>query len=478
MISPHSFIPSPLAEPPANIQAEQHVIGTLLANPRNFELVADQLQPKHFADPILARIFGDIRRRVQSGQHADAVTLRNYYQASGVLDEVGGPGYLAELLSAMMPVSTLKPYGTAIVDTWRCRRLIEIAADASARAHLQDDADPADAIASATAAELLALADAGTRDGAVTIGAAAEAALQAADEARMNGGRRRGVATGVEGLDEMTGGFLPGQFVVLGARPAVGKTAVALNIALAAARAGVGTAIFSLEMGAAELAERLLANIAGIPGTRIRDGRLAQAEWDRLVAARQELESLPIHVDDTPALTVERIRLRARAIARKTPLRMAVIDHLGLCAPPVGFERGNIVAATEQNSKAMKAMAKELGVVVLALSQLNRALEGREDKRPGLADLRWSGSIEQDADMVIFLHREEVHLRGREPSRRADDSDQKHAERIAAWRAAVDAVAGRGELIIAKQRRGPTGVVPILFDGAHSRVTDAGEAAR
>lgn len=383
---------------------------------------------------------------------------------------------MAKLLTAMMHHSTLRPYAVAIVDAWRLRRVIEVSQDAIARAHLQDDADPADAIASSAAAELLSVSDAGTKNGAVTIGAAAGAAIRAADEARENGGRRRGVQTGIAGLDEITGGFLPGQLVVLGARPAAGKTAGAMNVALAAARAGTGVAIFSLEMGAEELGERLLANVAGVPGTRIRDGRLAQVEWDRLVAARQELEALPIHVDDTPAMTVERIRLRARAISRKQPLGMIVIDHMGLCAPPVGFERGNIVAATEQNSKAMKAMAKELGVTVLALSQLNRGLESREDKRPGLADLRWSGSIEQDADTVIFLHREEMHLRAREPSRRADDTDAKHAERIANWRAAIDAVAGRGELIVAKQRRGACGTVPILFDGALCRVKDAAGA--
>jgi replicative DNA helicase len=251
---------------------------------------------------------------------------------------------------------------------------------------------------------------------------------------------------------------------------------MALNVALAAARAGIGVALFSLEMSADELGERLLANLTGITGTRIRDGRLAQGEWDRLVAARHDLDALPIHVDATGGLTVERIRLRVRALARKSPIALVVIDHLGLLAPQVGFERAGIVAATEANSKAAKITAKDLGVSVLALSQLNRALEGRDDKRPGLADLRWSGSIEQDADSVIFLHREEVHLLAREPSRRADETDAKHAVRIAAWRAAINEVAGRGELIVAKQRRGPTGTVPIRFDGALCRIEDAGGA--
>ena len=411
---------------------------------------------------------------MKAGQHADAVVLRNHYAAAGVLEEVGGASYLAELLTALMPSSTLRPYAEVIRDAWRRRRVIEIAQDASARARLQDDTDPADVIASGIAAELLALADGGTRDGAVTIGAAADAALRAANVGRERGGRKRGVPTGIEGLDALLGGLLPGQLVVLGARPAVGKSVLALNVALATARAGTGVAFFSLEMSADELGERLLANLTGIPATQIRDGRLTQEQWDRLVAARHDLNELPIHVDATASLTVERIRLRARALARKAPIGLVVIDHLGLLAPQAGFERTGIVAATEANSKAAKIAAKDLAVPVLALSQLNRALEGRDDKRPGLADLRWSGSIEQDADCVIFLHREEVHLIGREPSRRADETDAKHAGRIAAWQSAIDEVAGRGELIVAKQRRGPTGTVLIRFDGALCRIEAAG----
>jgi replicative DNA helicase len=467
------YIVPPLAEPPANIEAEQHVLGTILANARRFELVADLLEPHHFADPLLARIFADIRDRVRAGQHVDAVTLRSHYTATGVLEEVGGARYLGELLSSHMPVSTLLPYAQVITDAWRRREVIRITRDAAGRAQLQDLADPGDAIAASTAADLLALADAGTKGAATTIGAAAEAALQAADDARRNGGRVRGVPTGLAGLDRMLGGFLPGQLVVLGARPAVGKTGTALCIALAAARAGIGVAFFSLEMSAPELAERLLSNMTGIRGTAIRDGQLSQAEWDRLVATRNELAALPIQIDHTPELTVNRVRLRARAMSRRMKLGLVAIDHLGLLAPPSGMDRANLVTITEENSKALKALAKELGVPVLALAQLNRALEAREDKRPGLADLRWSGSIEQDADVAMFLHRAEVHLRGREPSQRADETAEKHTGRLAAWRADVAEAEGRGELIVAKQRRGPTGVVPIQFDGALCRVTDA-----
>lgn len=469
-----SALASPLAQPPANVEAEQYLLGTILADTRRFEVVADLLEPHHFFDPIHGRVFGDIAARVRAGKHVDAVTLRSFYTAAGVLEEVGGAGYLVELLSALMPASTLRPYAAIIVDAWQRREVLRLAKEAAGRAVLQDLDDPGGAIASSVAADLLALADTGTKGAAMSVGTAADAAIRAADAARRNDGCVRGVPTGLASLDRMLGGLLPGQLVVLGARPAVGKTATALCVALAAARAAFGVAFFSLEMSAAELAERLLANTTNIPGTAIRDGRLGQAEWDRLVGARHDLDALPIQVDDTPALTVERIRLRARAMSRRMPLGLVVVDHLGLLAPSSGTEKAGLVTITEQNSRALKVLAKELAVPVLALAQINRILESRDDKRPGLADLRWSGSIEQDADVVLFLHREEVHLLGREPGRRPEETDRRHEERAAHWRATVAAVAGKGELIIAKQRRGPTGALPILFDGALCRVEDAG----
>lgn len=457
---------------PTAVAAEQAVIGAILANNRNYETIADQLRAEHFADPILARIFSDAARRIQAGQVADVVTLRGAYEADGALHEVGGPGYLAELLTALVSPLLLPSYAATIVDCWRRREIIVRAHEASVRAQHVSDEDPGAAIASSTASELLALAEGSATDRTIDIGAAADAALKASEDAARNGGRPRGVPTGIAGLDRLLGGLSAAQMLVIGARPGVGKTALALTIALAAARSGVGVAIFSLEMSAPELAERLLSSVAGIPGTMIRDGNLSQAQWDNLVAARQELAQLDIRIDDSMALQMEQVRLRTRALSRKRPIGLIVIDHLGLLASPPGMAKAGPAVWTEANSKAVKALAKELNIPVLALSQLNRDLEGREEKRPGLADLRWSGSIEQDADVVAFIHRDDVHLRNRTPTRKPDESHAKFAERRANYDAAVAATEGRAELIVAKQRRGPTGTVPLLFDAARCRITD------
>ncbi len=459
----------------ANVQAEQMLVGAILANNRNYELVADTLGAEHFFDSGTSRVFADAVKRIQAGHVADVVTLRASYEASGELDEVGGADYLAALLAGMASPLLLQSYAAVILDCWRRRQIVSIAQDAIARAQTMMDEDPGATIASDAVGTLLELADGGTRAATISIGDAACAVLQAAEEAIHRGGRAMGLPTGINGLDVLLGGLAPAQMIVLGARPGVGKTAVALNIALAAARAGTGVAIFSLEMAADELAERLLANIASIPGTNIRDGRLSQRDFDDLVAAKRELGALPLEIDDTPALTMDRLRLRVRAMSRKRRIGLVIVDHLGLLAPPAGLEKAGPVVATEANSKALKALAKEMRVPVLALSQLSRALESREEKRPGLADLRWSGSIEQDADVVMFIHREEMHLRGRAPIRKPDESETRFAEKMAGYKAALGTAAGRGELIVAKQRRGPTGTVPIVFEAAICRIGDGRE---
>ncbi|GGJ22644.1 replicative DNA helicase [Neoroseomonas lacus] len=461
------------ANPPVVIEAEQAVLGSILANNRNYELVADILRPEHFADPILARIFSDATRCIQSGQLADAITLRGTYEADGALHEVGGPSYLPQLISAMASPLSLQSYAEAIVDRWRRRQIMVQAQEAIARAQYVTSEDPAAAIASAVASEMLSLAETGTQERTTDIGTAADAALKAAEDASRNGGRAPGLPTGISSLDRLIGGLSASQMIVIGARPGVGKTALAISIALAAAQSGVGVLIFSLEMAAAELAERMLANIAGISGTLIRDGRLGQKQWDHLVAARNELHQLDIRIDDAVALTMEQVRLRARTMSRKRPIGLIVIDHIGLLAPPPGMAKAGPAVWTESNSKATKALAKELRIPVLALSQLNRGLEGREEKRPGLADLRWSGSIEQDADVVAFIHRDDIHLSNHAPSRKPDESEAKFAERQSSYAAALAASKGRAELIVAKQRRGPTGTLQLRFDAARCHIADA-----
>lgn len=305
--------------PPAIIEAEQGVLGAILANNRYFEGVADTLRSEHFADPILARIYADAERRIRSGQVADAVTLRGAYEADGTLHEVGGPSYLAQLISAMASPLSLPSYADAIVDRWRRRQIMNHAHEAIARAQQVADEDPAASIASSVANDMLALAESGAQDRSTDIGSAAAAALQAAEEASRNGGRPPGVSTGLPSLDRLIGGFSPSQMIVLGARPGVGKTALALTFALGAARSGIGVLIISLEMPAPELAERLLAHIAGIPGNLIRDGQLRQEQWDALVGAQHALAQLDIRIFASSAVKVGD---RASRSLSRPPLQM------------------------------------------------------------------------------------------------------------------------------------------------------------
>lgn len=471
MTGARSFIPGPLTELPAEVEIEQALCGTLLANCRRYELVGDILTAQHFADPLTARIFEDIARHVRAGKHVDATSLRSTYQREGILDDVGGPAYLPKLITLLVPANTLVPYAKIIVDRWVRREVMRVAQEATARAASLNDDDPADAIASALATDLIAVAEGGERRGAINAADAAGDVLRAADEAARNGSRAPGILTGIAALDEVIGGLAPGSNTIVGARTGVGKTTLALVTALAAARSGVGTAIFSLEMPASDIAQCLLSAITEIPRPRIRAGRLDQPEWDALVAARDEMSNLDIRIDDTERLTIEQVRLRARSMSRKRPVGLILIDHISLLSPPAGMEKTNPTIWLEANSKAIKALAKELRVPVLVLTQLNRNLENREDKRPVVSDIRWSGSVEQDADAIVLIHRPEVHLADREPERRPDDTDERHHQRIAGWRAALDAVAGKAELIVAKNRAGPKGTVMVSFDASCGRIT-------
>ena len=461
---------SAFREPPTALQAEQCLLGSLLANNRHLHLVADRLQPCHFADPAHQRLFSDIRRRVSEGKVADVVTLRTLYQNSGVLQEVCGAEYLAQLLTTCMPPSVLQPYAELIRDRWLRRQMIDLAEGTIGRACVSDgDDEPAERVAAEAAAALMALAHGDERDSMTAAGEAVASALRAAETAAADG-EAIGAPTGLKDLDAMLGGLRPGQMVVAAGRPGMGKTVFGAAAASAAACAGHQVVFVSLEMGAEELGERLAAAATGIAGDRIRSGRLAPEEWRRLAEAEAMVRGLPLLIDDLPRRSLDDILMRCRAAACRRPVGLVVVDHLGLVEAPREVARHGPTAATEHVSKGLKQLAKAVNAPVLALCQLNRALEARDDKRPVLADLRQSGSIEQDADVVLLLHRDEYHLDRGAPSRRGDESEHRHQERLLAHEAALERVRGRIDLIVAKQRRGATGTIHAKFDGATSRI--------
>ena len=290
-----------------------------------------------------------------------------------------------------------------------------------------------------------------------------------------------GVATGLGQLDQLLGGLHKSDLLILAGRPSMGKTALATNIAFNAVKAyreehgedgktkvtdGAVVGFFSLEMSAEQLANRILSEQSGISSEKIRKGELISSDFDKVIQVSQELEHLNLFIDDTPALSIAALRTRARRLKRTRGLGLLIVDYLQLLNPSGKSRQENRVQEVSEITRGLKTLAKELDVPVIALSQLSRAVEQREDKRPQLADLRESGSIEQDADVVMFVYREEYYLTRTEPTRRAEESDQKFNERHEAWKERCEQTYGKAEVIVAKQRHGPTGIVRLSFDGS------------
>ena len=473
--------------PPTNLQAEQALLGALLANNKAYERVSEFLIPEHFADPIHGRIFQAISRRVEQGQLADAVTLKGEFEHSGVLEEVGGTAYLAQLLSAMVGIINAGEYGRAIHDAWLRRQLVDIGETVVNNAFgAEPELDGSGQVELAEQA-LFDLAAKGSNDGGfITFERALTDAIHIAERAFHRPGGVSGLSTGLRDLDKKTGGLHPSDLLILAGRPGMGKTALATKIAfgaakaiLAEARAGDpnalpkgSVAMFSLEMSAEQLATRLLSEESRISGDRIRRGDIAQKDFDKFVAVSREIGALPLHIDDTPAITLSAMRTRCRRLKRTKGLSLVVVDYLQLMRPSAGTRQENRVQEISQITQGLKALAKELSLPVIALSQLSRAVESREDKRPMLSDLRESGSIEQDADVVMFIYRDEYYLQQRAPKQLGYDNDEKFHAAVDKWQRDMEHVHNRAELIIEKQRHGPTGKIDLFFEGEFTRYAD------
>ncbi|MGC9271214.1 replicative DNA helicase [Acidiphilium sp.] len=472
--------------PPANLEAEQALLGALLANNKAYERVSEFLAPEHFADAVHGRIFEAIARRIEAGQLADPVTLRSTFEHSGLLDDVGGPAYLAQLLSAMVGIINAGDYGRTIYDAWIRRQLIDLGEVTVNRAF---GAEPElDGTSQIEAAEQ-ALFDLATRGGAegsaMSFETALAMAIDTAAKAFERDGKVSGLTTGLTDLDGKTGGLHPSDLLILAGRPGMGKTALATKIAYGAAQALLAearvdnpnaeakqaVAIFSLEMSAEQLATRLLAEEARVSSDRIRRGEIGQKDFDNFVAVSRRISRLPLVIDDTPAITLSALRTRCRRLKRTRGLALIVVDYLQLMRPAAGTKPDNRVLEISQITQGLKAIAKELAVPVLALSQLSRAVESREDKRPQLSDLRESGTIEQDADAVMFVYRDEYYLQMRMPK----PTDMKDADFQAAlddWQRKMELVHNKAELLLAKQRHGPTGTIQLFFEAEFTRFAD------
>jgi len=474
--------------PPSNVQAEQALLGALLANNRAYERVSEFLAPEHFADPLHGRIYQAISRRVEAGQLADAVTLKAEFEHSGILDEVGGTPYLAQLLTAMVGIINAGEYGRAIHDTWLRRQLIDIGETVVNNAFGMDATLAGSDQIEAAEQQLFQLAtDGGSDGGFVSFERALTDAILSAERSFRRAGHVAGLTTGLRDLDSKMGGLHPSDLLILAGRPGMGKTALATKIAFGAAKALLNearaadpaampkaqVAVFSLEMSSEQLATRLLSEEARISGDRIRRGDIGQKDFDRFVEVSREIAALPIQIDDTPAITMSALRTRCRRLKRTKGLALVVVDYLQLMRPSAGTKPENRVLEISQITQGLKAIAKELAVPVIALSQLSRQVESRDDKRPQLSDLRESGTIEQDADAVMFIYRDEYYLEQKMPKEVAfDGGSEKFHTAMDEWQQKMAKAHNRADLIIAKQRHGPTGTIPLFFEAEFTRFGD------
>ncbi len=442
---------------PQNFEAEQALLGAILVNNDALNKVNDFLSSEYFFEPVHQRIYSVIETLVDRGQIANPVTLKQYFEQDDALADVGGSQYLARLAGAAVTIINAEHYGRTIYDLFLRRSLIGIGEEIVNEAYDADvEADGETQIESAEQ-QLYSLAEAGvTGSGFQSFAEAAAEAVRMAEAAHRRDTKLVGIDTGLDDLNEMLGGLHPSDLLILAARPAMGKSSLATNISVSAAKEGAIVAFFSLEMSAEQLATRILSEEAQISSEKIRRGAINADSFADFVSASKRIQDLKIHLDDTPALSIAGVRTRSRRLKRMMGgLDLIVVDYLQLLRSAKSRVE-NRVQEISEITQGLKALAKELDVPVLALSQLSRAVEQREDKRPLLSDLRESGSIEQDADVVMFIYREDYYHERLEPDPDTEDHRQ--------WMEKGERIHGLAEVILGKQRHGPTGTIRLHFN--------------
>lgn len=459
---------------PHNEEAEQGLLGALLIDNRALENISDFLRAEHFFIPAHQRIYHAIVTIVDRAQTASPITLKNYFEKDEDLTDIGGAGYLAELAASMVSVVNVGDYANTIYDLHLRRSLITLGEDVVNDSYdhtLEKNASDTIEQAEARLYELTESGD--SRASFVTLRDSVLIAIEHAEKAFKAEGNVTGISSGLVDMDKKLGGFQDSDLLILAGRPSMGKTALATNMAFNAAKAyaesggeqGGIVGFFSLEMSADQLATRILADQSGVSGDDIRKGNIKQDDFQSFVAASQVLSQVPLYIDDTPALTIGAVRTKARRLKRQHGLDMLVIDYLQLLRGNGSRQSmDNRVNEVSEITRGLKAIAKELNIPVIALSQLSRQVEQREDKRPQLSDLRESGSIEQDADTVMFVYREEYYLSRTEP----EPGTEKHLD----WQASMERAHNIGECIVAKARHGPIGTVKMHFNPNLTRFSD------
>jgi replicative DNA helicase len=458
---------------PHSLEAEQALIGAVLFDNAAYERLSDRLQPRHFYEPFHQRLYQAMEECIRKGQLAEPIVLMERFRRDPAFEELGGLRYFADLVDRAPPAANAPEYGRVIYDLALRRDLIRIGGEISVAASQDAETEAREQIEVAEQ-QLYGLAETGApSSGFQTFADALHGAVEMTAEAFSRDGGLAGVSTGLIDLDSKLGGLHPSDLLILAGRPSMGKTALATNIAFHVAKNyawepqpdgsrktvnGGVVAFFSLEMSAEQLALRLLADASGVSGDRLRKGEIDQAEFGRVRDAALEIQDSPLFIDATGGLSISKLTARSRRLKRQTGLDLIVVDYLQLLTTggDGGRQSENRVQEVSMITQGLKALAKELSVPVIALSQLSRQVEQREDKRPQLSDLRESGSIEQDADCVMFVYREAYYMGRAEPR----EGSPEHL----VWQEQLDNIRHVAEVIIGKQRHGPIGTVKLSFN--------------
>lgn len=460
---------------PSNVEAEQQLLGAILTNNDVYDRISSLIRAEHFFDPVHQRIFEIAAARIQKNALASPVTLKAFMEDDAGLKELGGPAYLARIAGAAISAYAARDYAQMIYDLAVRRDLIQLGRDIAARAAQVDvDSEPKEQITDAEQ-KLYKLGEQGVAErGFQSFLKAVTEAVNVANAAYQRDGGLAGISTGLVDLDKKLGGLHPSDLIILAGRPSMGKTSLATNIAFNIAKVwkhglrpdgtegtvnGGVVGFYSLEMSAEQLAARILSEASEVPSEQIRRGDMTEAEFRRFVEAAKSLEACPLYIDDTPALPISQVAARARRLKRTHGLDVLMVDYLQLLK---GSSKESRVQEVSEITQGLKAIAKELHIPVIALSQLSRQVESRDDKRPQLSDLRESGSIEQDADVVMFVYRDEYYREREKPG----DHD---LEGMAKWQEIMEKVHGKAEVIIGKQRHGPIGTIELSFEGRFTR---------
>lgn len=469
---------------PSNLEAEAAFLGAVLIDNRVIEELQTPIRPDHFFEPLHERIFERVLTLIERNATASPVTLRPYFEADEALKELGGTKYLAQLTANGAGLLAPRELAQQIYDLALLRELVSVGRGLVEGAlDTSEETDPMDRISQAEADLFKVAEGAATGNEASSFRDAALTAIKMAEAAMNSGGGLSGKTTGLSTMDSKTAGLHDSDLIILAGRPGMGKTSLATNIAFNCAEAhlewerdggefnyGAPAAFFSLEMSADQLATRILAEQAEISSESLRSGKLSREDFQQLSFASQRLAELPLYIDDTPALTIGGLRTRARRLKRRYDIGLIIVDYLQLLQGS-GRANDNRVNEISEISRGLKTLAKELSVPVIALSQLSRAVEQREDKRPILSDLRESGSIEQDADMVWFVYRDDYYLEATRPDFPTETSPPDAVEKYRAWEELYEQVKNKAAVNVAKQRHGSTGIVPLHFHAEFTKFT-------